>query len=132
VGCLSRIEKKTTLYQKKEGGGQKFTFAKKVPIFKPRHLDLPLEKFHFFRHQFSWERNRQSTIKFDIDLDVLLIYRMILRKFGLCESIVFFDTTPISRFLGSSFSVHSDIRHKGACFWVSHDIYALYRGACEI
>jgi hypothetical protein len=30
--------------------------------------------------------------------------------------------TPISRFLGTSFSVHDSLQSKSACFWVSVDI----------
>jgi hypothetical protein len=30
-----------------------------------------------------------------------------------------FDTTPISRYLETSFSVHDSIQRKDACFWVS-------------
>jgi hypothetical protein len=36
----------------------------------------------FFRSPFSCERNRQPSIKFDIDLKVLFIYRLIPRKSG--------------------------------------------------
>jgi hypothetical protein len=63
---------------------------------------------------------------------MLFIYRLIPRKFGFRELIVFFDTTPNSRFFVASFSVHSGIRHESACFWVSFDKYALYGVACKI
>jgi hypothetical protein len=45
---------------------------------------------------------------------VLFVYQLIPRKSGFRESIVFFDTTPISRFLRASFSVHGGIRHESA------------------
>jgi hypothetical protein len=67
-----------------------------------------------------------------MDLDVLFIYRLIPRKTSLPESIVFFDTTQISRFLGASFRVQDSTQRKDVCFWVSVDRYALYRGACKI
>jgi hypothetical protein len=92
----------------------------------------PWKKSHFFRSQFSCKRNRQPTIKFNVGPEVLFIYRLIPRKFGFCESIAFFDTTPISRFLGGSRSVHGRIQHTIACFWVSIDRYALHRVACKI
>jgi hypothetical protein len=47
------------------------------------------KKSQLFRSQFSCERNRQSTIKFDVDLDMIFIYRLVLRKLGFLESIVF-------------------------------------------
>ncbi|SAL96113.1 hypothetical protein [Absidia glauca] len=67
-----------------------------------------------------------------MDLEEHFIYRLVLRKLGFRESIVFFDTTPISRFLGTTFKVHGGIKHKRACFLVSVDRYALYGRACEI
>jgi hypothetical protein len=58
------------------------------------------KKSHFFRSPFSCERDKQPTMKFNIDTEVLFIYRLIPRKPGFRESMVFFDTTPISRFAG--------------------------------
>jgi hypothetical protein len=58
------------------------------------------------------ERNRQTTIKFDISPEVLFIYLLILEKLGFLEQSVFFDTTPIGRFLEVSFGVHCGIQHK--------------------
>jgi hypothetical protein len=93
---------------------------------------FPHGKNPAFLFQFSCNRNRQPTIKVDVDLEVLFIYRLIPRKSGFRESTGFFDTTPISRFLRASFSVHGGIQHESACFWVSVDRYALYSGTCEI
>jgi hypothetical protein len=91
-----------------------------------KRIDHFLEKVPIFL-------DRQSTIKFNMDLEVPFIYRLIQRNLGFRESIVFFDTTPISRFWrGASFSVHGGIRHKSACFWLSVGIYSLHRGACKI
>jgi hypothetical protein len=86
----------------------------------------------FFKSQLYCERDRQPTIKFGINTEVRVIYRLTPKKYGFRESIVFFDTTPISSFWGDSFSVHGGIQRKSACFWVSANKYALYRGACEI
>jgi hypothetical protein len=108
------LRKKQLLTKK---GGQKFTFSNH---FNHRHLEkvqiIPLEKVPLFRSQFSCERNRKPTITFDIDLAVLYIYRLIPRKSCFLESIVFFNTAPISRFLGASFSVHDSTHRKSASF----------------
>jgi hypothetical protein len=48
--------------------------------------------------------------------DVLVIYRWIPRKLGFRESIVFFDTMPISRFFVAPFSVHGGIQQGSAFF----------------
>jgi hypothetical protein len=105
-------------------------------MFKRRQLKkgqtIPFEKVSHFRFKFSCKRNRQPTIEFDVDLDVLVIYRRAPRTHNFIESIGFFDTTLISRYLEASFSVHGVIRHKRACFWVSFDRYVLYCGACKI
>jgi hypothetical protein len=57
---------------------------------------------------------------------------MILRKFDFLEWLAAFGTTPVSRFLGASRSVHRRIQHTNACFWVSVNTCALNRVACEI
>jgi hypothetical protein len=41
---------------------------------------IPLEKVSLFRSHFSCERNRQPTIKFDMDQEMRFIYRLILQK----------------------------------------------------
>jgi hypothetical protein len=84
--------------------------------------DNSLGKSHtFLGLNFSSEQDRQPTIKFNIDPEVFFIYRLIPRKSSFLDLIVFFDTTPISRFLGASFSVHDSIQCKSACFWVPVD-----------
>jgi hypothetical protein len=67
-----------------------------------------------------------------MDSEVLFIYRLIPREPNFLGWLTAFGTSPVSRFLGASCSVHGRIQHKSACLWVSVDIYALYRGACEI
>jgi hypothetical protein len=72
--------------------------------FKSRNLENgqihPLGKSPTFLYlDLFCKRNRQPTIKFDVDLLVLFIYRLIPRTLGFRESIVFFDTTQISCFL---------------------------------
>jgi hypothetical protein len=56
-----------------------------TPAFEKKDRPSPSKKFHFFRSRFSCEKNRQPTIKFDIDLEVLLFYRLIPRKLGFPE-----------------------------------------------
>jgi hypothetical protein len=137
VICLSRIKKKVTLHKKR---GQKFQFSEEFQFSKTFHVppfgkttDHPLRKSStFYRSEFSCERNKQPTVKFNIDLEVLFIYRLIPRKLGFRGWVGFFDTTPISRHLKASFSVHGDVRHNSAYIWVSFNRYTRYSGACEI
>jgi hypothetical protein len=88
---------------------KKFQFSKH---FKPRHLENwqgtdPLGKSPTFL--FSYKRDRQLTLKFDMAIDVLSIYRLIARKFGLLGWIAVFDTTPISRFWGRLLVAFTDV-----------------------
>jgi hypothetical protein len=103
-------------------------------IFKRRHLrrkDRPWKKSHFFEAHFSCERNGQPNFKFDIDSEVLFIYRLIPRKPTLFGRIAIFYTTPIVRFLRASRSVHGRIQRKGADVWASVNRYALHHAACK-
>jgi hypothetical protein len=88
---------------------------------------IPLELSHF-----SCERNKQSTIKFNIDLEVAFIYRLIPRKSGFRWVHWRFWYHSNHSLLGASFDFHGGIRHKSVCFWVSVGRYVLYRGACKI
>jgi hypothetical protein len=128
-------EKKATLYKKKRKSKVHiFQFSKTFhtpPIEKRADHSLG-KSLIFFRSLFSCERDRQPTIKFDIDLVVLLIYRLILRKPGWREWIEFFDITPINRFLQASFSVHDSTQRRRVCFWASVNRYAFHGVACKI
>jgi hypothetical protein len=75
-----------------------------------------LKSYIFLVSHFSPEWDRQPVFKFNIDLDVLLIYRLILKKPDVLGLPAIFDTTPISRSVGASRSVHGHIQHKSACF----------------
>jgi hypothetical protein len=99
-----------------------------TPPFEKR-TDPRFEKNLFFGAHFSCERDRQSTFKFNKDLKVLFIYRLISRKLTFFGWLATFGITPASRFWGAFRSVHGRIQHKSACFWVSVDRYALHRAA---
>jgi hypothetical protein len=106
----------------------------RLKVFKRRHVEtgqtMPLER-NFGSH-FSCGWDRQPTFKFDINLEVLFIYRLIPRNPGFLWSSAEFDSTPISRFFKAFCSSHGCILHKHAPFFVSFDIYALHCAACEI
>jgi hypothetical protein len=111
----------------------KFSFI----IFKPRRWKkgqtIPLEKVSlFFGFHFSCERYGQSTSKFDMDLEVLCIYRLVPRKFDLLGQVGAFGTIPASRFGGLLVALTAAYSIPIACFWVSVNRYALYSDACEI
>jgi hypothetical protein len=65
------------------------------------------------KSHFSCERDGQPTFEFDIDSEVLFIYRLIPRMPDFLGWLTIFDTTPIGRFFwgGASRSVHSRIQH---------------------
>jgi hypothetical protein len=86
----------------------------------------------FFGAHFSCERDGHPTFKFYIDSEVLLIYRLIPRKFDFLEWLAALGTTTVNRFLGAPRSVHGSIQPKSACFWVSVKRNALDCVACEI
>jgi hypothetical protein len=115
-------------------GAQKFTFSVGSDFFnfKLRHLKKgqTLEKVLLFWSPFSCERDKRPIFKFDINLEVLFIYRMIPSKANFPGRLAILYTTPIVRFLGAFRSVHDRIQHIIACFWVSVDRYALHRAAC--
>jgi hypothetical protein len=71
-------------------------------LFKPRHLEKgeTLEKVLLFGAHFSCEWNERLDFKFNIDLEVLFIYRRIPRKPDFLGWLAIFDTTPIGRFWG--------------------------------
>jgi hypothetical protein len=62
----------------------------------------PWKKLLFFASHFSPEWGRQPVFKLNMDLDVLLIYRLIPRTHGLLGYTATFGTTPISRFFKAS------------------------------
>jgi hypothetical protein len=62
---------------------------------------IPLWKVSlFFGPHFSCEQDGQPNFKFDIDSEVLSIYRLIPRKTNFLGCLTIFDTTPICRFWG--------------------------------
>jgi hypothetical protein len=64
-------------------------------------------KSHFFlASHFSLEWNRQSAFKFDMDLDVLLIYRLIPRRFGLLHKLPILVPLQSVTFFKASCSVY--------------------------
>jgi hypothetical protein len=92
-----------------------------LPPFEKKDEPSPWKKSHFFGSHFSCERGKQPTFKFDIDSEVLFIYRLIPREFDFLGRLTVFGITPVSRFLGAYRRVHGRIQHKSACFWVSVD-----------
>jgi hypothetical protein len=69
-------------------GGPKFTFSKQFQFskyFKSRHLQKDKPSPIFLGLDFSCERDRQPSIKFDIDSEVPFVYRLIPRKLGFLE-----------------------------------------------
>jgi hypothetical protein len=110
--------------------GQKFTvhifFAFQTPPFERKDRKVSL-----FGAYFSCEQDGEPKFKFDIDSEVLFIYRLIPRNPDFLERLVIFEATPIGRFLGASRSVHDRIQHKRACFSVSFDRCALHSAACK-
>jgi hypothetical protein len=81
----------------------------------PRTHEL-VENPTFFKSHFSPEWDRQPAFKFNIELDVLLIYRLIPRTHELLGCTTTFGTTPIHRFLESSFSVYNSTQRKSNYF----------------
>jgi hypothetical protein len=93
---------------------KKLTF--KNSSYQPRHLKERIEKSHFFGAHFSCEQDGEPNFKFDIDLQVLFIYRLIPREPDFLERVAIFDTTPIGRFRRASRSVHGRSQRTRACF----------------
>jgi hypothetical protein len=94
--------------------------TKKVPIFKnissPAKWEMdrahPLGKSYIFlASHFSPEWNRQPAFKLNMDLDVLLIYRLIPRTHGLLGYIATFGTLQSVAFLRLLGSVCGPIGH---------------------
>jgi hypothetical protein len=67
-----------------------------------------------------------------MNLDVLLIYRLMSRMHGLLGYTATFGSTSISRFFMVYLSVHKLIEHPNACFVVPVDSHTLHCVACEI
>jgi hypothetical protein len=68
-------------------------------LFKPRPVYKRKDrKVSLFGAHFSCEQDGQPNYKFDIDSEVLLIYRLILREPDFLGRLVIFDTIPIGRF----------------------------------
>jgi hypothetical protein len=65
------------------------------------------KSFAFFEIHFSCKRGGQSNFKFDIDSEVLFIYRLVPRKPDFLGRLAIFDTTPIGRSWGGGFSERS-------------------------
>jgi hypothetical protein len=102
VGCLSRIEKKQ-LFTKKGAKSLQFSKSIQLPPFG-KSTDHPLGKSPTFLNlNFFAKRNIQFTIKFDMDLEVPFIYRLIPRKSGYREPIVFFEYHSSQSLFGSFF-----------------------------
>jgi hypothetical protein len=100
--------RKKQIFTKK--GGQKYTFSKKFQFSKTfqappngKWTGHPLGKSYIFlASHFSPEWDREPNFKLNMDLDVLLIYRLIPRTHDLLGYIATFGTTPISRFFKAS------------------------------
>jgi hypothetical protein len=61
---------------------------------------VPFEKVSLCGSHFSCKRDRQPVFKFDMDPEVLFIYRLTPRKLDFLGWLAVFDTTPVSRFFG--------------------------------
>jgi hypothetical protein len=59
-----------------------------------------LEKSHFFGAHSSYEWDGQPNFKFNIDVETLLIYRLILRKLNFLGWLATFDTLHLVAFWG--------------------------------
>jgi hypothetical protein len=90
------------------------------------------KSFIFLASLFSPELNRQPNFKFNMDLDVPFIFRLIQCAPGFLGYIDNFQAAPTSRFFTANSSAHSPIEHKSACFLVPFDRRALHCVACQI
>jgi hypothetical protein len=61
----------------------------------------PLKTTNFFWFSFSCEQYGQPILKFDIDSEVLYIYRLKPRMVDFLRWLAAFGTTPVSRFLAA-------------------------------
>jgi hypothetical protein len=74
-GSFISVLRNEQLFKKKIRGSKPISFPKATfPNFSNPAI---WKKLHFFGSPFSCERDRQSTIKFSMDPEVLYIYRMI-------------------------------------------------------
>jgi hypothetical protein len=90
------------------------------------------EKVSLFGSPFFCEQDGLPNFKFDIDSEVLFLYRQIPRKPDFLGWLAIFGTTPVGHFLGASRRVHGCIQHRKVDILVSFDRYALHSLACKI
>jgi hypothetical protein len=69
-----------------------------IPPFGKKGRSPPWKMLHFFASHFSPGWDRQPAFKFNMNLYVVLIYRLIPRTHGLLGYTASFGITPISRF----------------------------------
>jgi hypothetical protein len=85
----TRIGKLAFKIDLRRGEGRKFNFS----LISLKNGQT-LEKVSLFRVRFSCERDRQSNFKFEINSEVLFIYRLIPRAFGFLRWFAALGATP--------------------------------------